>query len=100
MNKAKKKALKDIKEVNAGEEKRMWKNKSLKWKIRSILCSIEYWCVAFGFPICIAVGILTGDFYKALALWVAIQIYNTAANMRGFFLHCESYIEYQLGETI
>jgi len=100
MNKAKKKALKDIKDVKNGETGRMRKNKDIRWKIRSVVAEIEYWCVAFGFPIAIVVGVLTDDLYKGIVLWVAIQIYNTAANMRGFFLHCESYMEYQMGETV
>lgn len=99
MSPAKEKAKQDIRDVKEGEDIRMRKNKSLIWKIRGWVVLVEYWVIAFSFPLSLLIWATMG-FWQGLAFWGIVQIYNTAGNIRGLTLHIESLIEYYMDKTV
>ena len=95
MNKARKKILKDLVEQR-DDTKRMRKHKRLIWKLRGWFSWVEYWIVAFGFPISLLIWIFTQDFWKAIVFYGITLIYHFSGSLRGLTLHLENYIEWAI----
>lgn len=83
---------------------KMMHNKStpidLIWRIRSLVVKLEYWMVAFGWVIFLAIWYFTGNFWKGLAFWLSCILYSISGNLRGLFLHIEELIEKYLDKDI
>lgn len=99
MNKARNKVLKDI-EDQKNESKRMYRNKKFIWKLRGLVINIEYWIVSLALLSSLVVWFVTGDYWKALAFYVACLLYSVGANIRGLSLHLENAIEWQIKKTL
>ena len=76
------------------ESGRMMQNERFIWKLRGLFYRIEYWIIAFNFPIAIALGIFTQSLSIGLVFYLAGQMYNISANLRGLSLHVENILEY------
>jgi len=70
------------------------------WKLRKIVSDIEYWLVAFNFPITLFIFYVTKDYWKALAFWVGCEVYHLGGNLRGLTLHLEGFLEEMLGKEL
>ena len=100
MSKARRKVRQDVQDVTNGETGRMKRNKDWKWKLRGYVTQVEYWAVAYSFPIAILISIITENFWKGLSFWIASILWSISGNLRGLMLHMEHFIEWTMDKNV